>query len=149
MRIWIDTEFNGFQGELISMALVSEDNDIFYESIGCGEPCAWVHENVMPIINKDPIPKTEFWTKLEQYLNQWDSIHIIADWPEDIAHFCQALIFGPGYAIPTPSKMTFEVNRGIDAESELPHNALADAIAIRDMHLQLEAELFDQWDGCS
>lgn len=45
--------------------------------------------------------------------------------------------------------MTFEVNRDIDAESELPHNALADAIAIRDMHLKLEEELFNEWDGCS
>jgi len=149
MRIWIDTKFNGFQGELISMALVSEDNQVFYESLGCGEPCAWVHENVMPIINKDPIPKSLFWYKLEEYLCQWDDVHIIADWPEDIAHLCQALIFGPVYAIPIPNKMTFEVNREIDAESELPHNALADAIAIRDMHLQLEAGLFDQWDGCS
>ena len=45
--------------------------------------------------------------------------------------------------------MAFEVNREIDAESELPHNALADAIAIRDMHLQLELELLDKRDGCS
>lgn len=144
MRIWIDTEFNGFGGELISMALVAEDGSIFYESLGCGEPCAWVHENVMPIINKDPIPKTVFWIELDHYLNQWDDIHVIADWSEDIAHFCQALIFGPGLAINTPAKMTFEVNREINGESELPHNALADAFANRNHQLKMEEEVFDE-----
>lgn len=138
MRLWIDTEFNGFQGELISMALVAEDSNYFYESIGCGEPCAWVLENVMPIIGKDPIPLAHFYSKLEYFLNQWEEIHVIADWPEDIAHFCQALIFGPGYAIPTPDKMTFEVRRDIDCESELPHNAFYDAIAIKQQHLEIE-----------
>lgn len=122
------------------MALVAENASMFYESLGCAEPCAWVHENVMPIINKEPIPKTIFWMTLEEYLNQWDEIHIIADWPEDIAHFCQALIFAPGLAIVTPDKMTFEVRRDINAESSLPHNALADAVGIRDYQLKMEEE---------
>ena len=68
---------------------------------------------------------------LRLWLAQFDAVHIVADWPEDIAHFCKALITGPGYRLDTPP-LTMEVLR-IDAGSELPHNALADARGIRDM----------------
>lgn len=129
MRIWIDTEFNGFGGDLISMALVSESGSIFYESLGCDVPVEWVAKNVMPCIAKQPISLNEFWEKLGNYLNQWDELHIIADWPEDIAHFCRALITGPGTAIPYTGSLTFEIDDSLVAESAIPHNALADAVA--------------------
>ena len=128
MNLYIDCEWNEFGGELISMALVAENGSEFYEVLPCKEPGEWVAKNVMPILNKPPITADEFVFKLRTFLAEFESINIIADWPEDVARFCMALIVGPGLRIDTPS-LTFEILR-IDAESELPHNALYDARAL-------------------
>lgn len=130
MNIYIDCEFNEFRGELISMALVDEAGREFYEVLPCKKPGSWVAEHVMPILGKPPIPMGLFQKVLAGWLSAYDSIHVIADWPEDISHFCESLIVGPGMRINTPP-LTMEVRRDLDAVSELPHNALADARAIR------------------
>jgi hypothetical protein len=130
MNIYVDCEFNEFQGALISMALVAQDGREFYEALPCDNPGPWVAEHVMPIINRHPIPENWFKHRLGQYLVQFERVHIIADWPEDIAHFCQALITGPGMRLNTPP-LTMEVRRDLDAVSLIPHNALEDARAIR------------------
>jgi hypothetical protein len=129
MRIWIDCEFNEFQGDLISLALVDEDGREWYEVLPCENPGPWVAKHVLPILGKPAIDRRYFQSLLQEFLCRYPSVHIIADWPEDIAHFCQALITGPGMRLNTPP-LTMEVVR-IDAESELPHNALADAHGIR------------------
>lgn len=129
MRLFLDCEFNGFQGELISMALVSEDGREWYEVLHCGNPIPWVAENVIPILGKTPVPQSDFTKGLFRFLCQFDSIHVVADWPEDISHFCKALITDPGKRIGTPP-LTMEVVR-VDSTSDLPHNALADARGIR------------------
>lgn len=129
VRVWIDCEFNEFKGDLISMALVAEDGREWYESLGCENPGPWVAQHVMPIIGKASMNLVAFQYSLRLWLAQFDSIHVIADWPEDIKHFCEALITGPGNRLDTPP-LTMEVVR-IDATSELPHNALADARGIR------------------
>lgn len=138
MRVWIDTEFNEFQGELISMALVAEDGSEFYEVLGCKSPGAWVKANVLPILGRAPILMSQLQMRLLLFLSPFSHIHLIADWPEDIAHFCQSLIVGPGARINTPH-LTMEIRRDLDAVSDLPHNALADARAIRAAHLAMEA----------
>ena len=63
------------------------------------------------------------------FLGGFDDIHIIADWPEDIAHFCAALIVGPGERINTPLLMMSVVR--IEGVSKIPHNALEDAKGLR------------------
>ena len=132
MNIYIDTEFNEFQGELISMALVAESGPEFYEVLPCENPGPWVAENVMPILGQEPVVKQVFQLRLQHWLAQFPKVHLIADWPEDIQHFCQALITGPGMRINTPP-LTMEIRRDLDAVSALPHNALADARAIKDL----------------
>lgn len=130
MNIFIDVEFNEFGGELISMALVAGD-DIFYEVLYCAEPKSWVKEHVMPVLEKKPITKELFQTRLAAYLNDFQTIHIIADWPDDIKYFCDTLITSPGERLNTPP-LTMEIRRDIDSsKSTTPHNALADAIAIQ------------------
>lgn len=131
MRLFLDCEFNEYRGELISMALVSEDGREWYEVVPCEKPGDWVAQNVMPILGKSALSCMSALTaSLCRFLSQFDSVHIVADWPEDIAHFCTVLITGPGTRIDTPP-LTMEVLR-IDAASEQPHNALADARGIRD-----------------
>lgn len=124
--MWIDCEFNSFEGELISLALVAEDGSEFYSSLGCDEPHPWVAEHVMPIIGIEPEPKGQMQARLQMWLCRHRDVHIIADWPDDIRHLCETLIVGPGLAINTP-RMTFELDRSLDGESAIPHNALEDA----------------------
>jgi len=144
-NFYIDTEFNGFCGRLISMAIVSEDlTSEFYEvlpadtysssypSFGC-DP--WVMQNVIPHLNKEPISVREFQSKLEVFLNENvenNKIRIIADWPEDLTHFCKMLIVSPGRRLSVPNfELVFDSS--ITYNSELPHNALEDARAIAKM----------------
>jgi hypothetical protein len=130
MNLYIDCEFNEFHGELISMALVSQDGREFYGVLPCDNPGPWVAEHVMPILGKEPTSLAWFQHDLMAFLFPFESIHVIADWPEDIAHFCQALITGPGMRLGTPP-LTMEIRRDLDAVSLIPHNALEDARAIR------------------
>jgi hypothetical protein len=132
MRLFLDTEFNEFQGPLISMALFPEVRSVtpFYESLGCKNPGPWVAVHVMPIIGKEPIPLELFQRMLAGFLNQWGEVTIIADWHEDIAHFCNVLTTGPGVRLQTPD-LRFEIRRNLDTVPPLiPHNALSDAEAM-------------------
>ena len=138
MRIFIDGEWNSYGGELISLALVAEDGRSFYEVLGCDNPDQWVAENVMPKLGKPWIVFESLQEQLEIFLRQFefDSVHIIADWPEDIMWFCKVLITGPGTRLDTPP-LTMQVLR-VDTVSKNPHNALADAMALRDWYISVD-----------
>lgn len=143
MKLYIDTEFNEFKGELISMALVAENGDEFYEVLHCENPGSWVAQHVMPFLQKEPIDISLFQDKLYRFINQYDSIHIVADWPEDIKHFCDALITGPGNCLNYPP-LTMESRRDLSsANSQVPHNALYDARAIAEQDLILSMPKFE------
>lgn len=146
MKLWIDCEFNEFGGDLISMALVAEDGQEFYEVLNLETDekyGSWVYFNVVPYLNKDPITKEAFQRKLWQFLNQWEEVHIIADWPDDIKYFCMSLITGPGMALNTPVKMTMQIDRELNTSaSAILHNALEDARAIKQSWNQREKEMY-------
>ena len=127
---YLDCEFNGYKGDLISLALVIDDDNYFYEVLGCPNPVSWVAENVMPILNKEPIAPHDFKQKLEAFITKYKDLVVVADWPDDIKYLCDALIVAPGVCVNTPIKLSFVLKR-VDAPSELPHNALADAKGIK------------------
>ncbi len=141
MNLYIDCEWTKWDGKLISMALVPEYSQyrIFYEAIEFDvDDCdPWVVQNVLPVMDIDPVPLNTFHYRLSEYLRMFDNIHVIGDWPEDIAWFCRALITGPGMRMDTPS-VTMQIIR-VDTVSEKPHNAMYDAIAIRN-HFVLESD---------
>lgn len=128
-NVVIDCEFDG--DRLLSMALVPEQGEPFYEVLPYDNvQDEWVQANVVPILNRPAITRAEFTAKLEKWLHGVGSFHLVADWPADIVHFCQSLITGPGIRIHTPN-FTMGIRRDLDdAVSELPHNALADALGI-------------------
>lgn len=130
MNIYIDTEFNDFGGELISLAMVDENGREFYAVLNCERPTPWVAENVIPVLGQRFASLRMLQTRMEAWLAEYPSVHIVADWPEDIAHFCRALITGPGMRMDTPP-LTLEVRRDLSSDaSAIPHNALEDARAI-------------------
>jgi hypothetical protein len=136
-RVFIDTEFNGFNGELLSMALVPEDESktIFYHEIEFkGQLDPWVRDNVVPHMNGKPITYREFQNQLAMWLYYVGECTLVADWPDDIRYFCQALITGPGMCINILNKINFVLDTSISYNSQVPHNALYDAIAIREFY---------------
>ena len=54
MRYFIDVEFNGFGGPLISLALAAEDPGTApsYEALPCDAPEPWVVSHVLPVANE-------------------------------------------------------------------------------------------------
>jgi len=133
MNLFIDNEFNGMGGALISMALVSEDGAReFYEVVELHEPViGWVKDNVMPIRNQTPIPFAVFQERLKRFLQQFPAVNIIADYPDDIKYFMEAVITGPGEWFET-QPLTTEVQDNLSAKkSKILHNALEDARALR------------------
>jgi hypothetical protein len=91
VRLFIDTEFNGFDGELMSMALVPQWPELspFYEELIIKEQYdPWVKENVVPLMDGTPVYYTEFQKRLTDYLSLYDpaEIIIVADWPDDVKY---------------------------------------------------------------
>jgi len=143
MRYFLDAEFNGFGGPLISLALVPEDRDAvpFYAALPCAEPDSWVAERVLPVLHTQPIPRPEMIAKLEAYLRDDPEPVVTADWPEDIAHLALLMVTGAGWRMPSPT-FRFEL---LDLPlfdsatlSAVPHNACHDARALRDYVLAEE-----------
>lgn len=134
MKLFLDCEFTSFKGELISIGLVTDDGQEFYEVIDYINPCQWVEQNVVPVLLKIPRPRIHVQKLLQDFLMQFETIEIIADWPEDISFFCNLLITGAGLRINTPP-LTIQVIREINSDkSRMPHNALADARAIKESY---------------
>ena len=131
MKLWLDTEFNGWEGDLISMGITSEDGKEFYEVLEFNNPVPWVKENVVPLLLKDSISKGLFSKRLERYLSQWSSVEVIADWPRDLELFYSSLLLRNGWMISIPKQMTTSLVRGLDVQSLLPHNAIEDARALK------------------
>lgn len=134
MRFFLDTEFNGYRGQLISLALVGDDGSEFYEVLRCRKPVdPWVAQHVIPILGKFPVADEAMLSRsLQAFLGRFDRVHIVVDWPDDIKYFCEVLVVGPGKCISTPP-LTFEIRHDLPSTaetSELPHNALADARAL-------------------
>ena len=147
MRLFLDTEFNGFQGKLISMALVPEDKTKpeFYRELQMTDQLEpWVRDNVVPHLILPPVSYGEFQNALANYLWNIGECTIIADWPDDIRYFCESLITGPGQMINLMNNVKFELDFGIQYESLVPHNALHDARAIRDFYMKREERLKEE-----
>lgn len=137
MNIWLDSEFNGWGGELISLALVSENGKEFYEVIPCASPNPWVRDNVIPYLKKEPIDKTALQGKLSDYLNSFEMLKIMASWPDDFRLLMQMLIIGDGKRIKTPELQMVLLNptrKGAEIMSKSTHNALEDARLLKIAH---------------
>jgi hypothetical protein len=149
MRYFLDTEFNGFGGCLISLGLVPEEGDQDYYVVipMIEEATPWVARHVLPYL--ESVPRT-LYNRLDPlaaahdiaaYLSTDPEPEIVADWPEDIALFARLLVIGEG-EIADVSNIRFHFLRtpgfSTAANSRVPHNALHDARALRDFVLSTE-----------
>ncbi len=144
MRYFLDCEYGGFGGELISLALVPEDGgeEFYAVLVQSGQPNAWVAQNVIPYLHHvpeglkgPPLEREQAAILLAAWLAGLREVELVADWPEDIALFCRLLTVGPGRIVPVPP-LTFRLvslpGFSTAANSAVPHNALHDARSLRD-----------------
>ena len=144
MRYFLDTEYNGFGGALLSLALVPEDDsEEFYVTLECDAPIdPWVERHVIPFLDMVPeglvsprMPRRAAAQALAGWLAHDEAPDIVADWPEDLAQLSMLLVTGPGRMVAVPGlTLRFVPLHGFStaANSAVPHNALHDARALRD-----------------
>lgn len=149
LRYFLDTEFNGWGGALLSLALVPDDGEELYLTLDWDVPLEpWVERYVLPYL--DTVPESQVSPRMSRvdaartlahYLAGDPEPLIVADWPEDIALINALLLTGPGTMVEVPPlKFEFLPLSGFStaANSAVPHNALHDARALRDHVLGLE-----------
>jgi hypothetical protein len=130
-KIYIDCEFNGWMGELVSFAMVADDGGEFYSVLPA--PHAWDEwclEHVLPVLGKPSVASyADFRLAFLEFLRGYRNPDIIADWPADLYYFNKVLL-GKGHEesvlIPCRQQLI-----ACDYKSAVPHNALEDARAIR------------------
>lgn len=134
MTLFLDTEFNGFDGgELISIALVSDRpgrNSEFYAVTSIPDhPTDFVRTNVIPRLAAKPEPRDAVVARLLLYLGEHLGEPILFDWPYDGIHLLSLLVVpcGRWHAIP----LNLQLVTGATFKSRKPHNALSDARAFR------------------
>ena len=149
MRYFLDTEYNGWGGALLSLALVPEDGDELYLTLDWeGTLEEWVERHVVPYLDSVPemlvsprLSRADAARAISHYLAGDSDPLIVADWPEDIALFSALLVTGPGVMVEVPHvrfEMIALTGFSTAANSTVPHNALHDARALRDHILSLE-----------
>lgn len=135
MNLYIDTEFTSFRGELISLAIIDENDNYFYEVLKWdGRKChPWVLENVIPYLDREPIEIDEFQKRLFLFLRNYNNCNFYADWPEDIGFLLMYMCKPEGVRV--SGEFNFHLIKSGNIESKVPHNALWDAIALKDWHV--------------
>ena len=150
MRYFIDCEYNGFGGTLLSLALVPEDGgEELYLRLASDDPIEpWVERNVVPFLDQVPealklpaMGRAQAAEAIAMYLGHDSEPEIFADWPTDIELLCGLLSFAPGRMVAIPAMRFRLVRLGGFSPAEnsaVPHNALHDARALREHVLGLE-----------
>ncbi len=144
-KIFLDCEFNGFGGPLISLALAPRDRAIqpLYVVVEHGPVGDWAKQNIIPVLGDVPHVSREFAARqVAQYLRHWftDPV-IVADWPEDFINLLGLFLIRPGIMVAVPDfTMEYCSLAGFTTaqHSKVPHNALEDAISLRDYYETLE-----------
>lgn len=141
---YIDCEFDGHNGPLLSIAMVREDGWSVHISTDAIAEDPWVIENVLPIMGCHEadndwrkVKLDEVGTVLRGFIGDCQNPVIIADSPVDIGRFCRAISTGEdgGWASAAYPGMTFIV-RNVDCypttlDGAVQHNAWWDAMALR------------------
>lgn len=136
--LFLDTEFNGHGGELISIALASTEGDEFYEVVkvpSMRRMHPWVQANVIPKLDKEAIGGEAVRACLRHFLRQRPGEPIFADWPVDFIHMLSL------FANPNDPEQSFcpELTMYLLHNADYPHvknhNALYDAKSLRDTYM--------------
>ena len=158
--IYLDTEFNSFGGELISLGMCSTDglahcyieravNIIPMDTNGF-RPRAqmatsgklvhpWVDEHVIPHLSQFVGGRAYSREQGDHLIWKWLSTRqdqtIVADWPADFEHLMSCIYEDNGMRPQLELKMhLLPAGLGLSDGSTIPHNALEDARALMEAH---------------
>lgn len=129
-RAFIDFEFNGKNGQLLSAAIVTEAGLEWYEVVEFDplQMVPWVVENVLPVFEKAPIPRLAFQASFEEFIRQFGYIEFLYNAHADKRYLDSLLA-----VMDNPPLHRCIRDGFLSAKQSLtPHNALADARAIVD-----------------
>ena len=134
--LFLDTEFNGFGGQLISIGLVSDQSR---DELYCVRDLPtvvhpWVKEHVVPFLLQSPMNDYLIKDRIFNYLNKHRGEVIVADWPEDIMHLL-SLLCEPNGVQYDVGDLKIQLIKYSDPKPLIPHNAVSDARALRDWYV--------------
>lgn len=159
MRYFLDTEFDGKGGPLISLALIREDGASLYCVTEHEPQDPWVRENVAPVVLSAPAtailcPFNSLGALIADFIRSDPGPEIVADWPDDIQYLCRELTAkslywtDPEGELQGISPLRFWVGNVDAYPTTLPgavqHNAWWDAMALRHFVQSREAEAHGQ-----
>ena len=145
MKYFVDCEFDGHNGPLLSMALVREDGRSIHIKTDQTADDPWVRANVVPLLDSHRaqasqwVPLNEVGPSVRSFLGDDRHPVIVADSPVDIGRFCNALSTGAdgGWSSANFPQISCEVHNvdcwPNDLEGGVQHNAWWDAMALREM----------------
>lgn len=145
MNLYLDTEFDGHGGKLLSMALVGDDESRWYAVFDDRPEHPWVKEHVKPhLFALTPTIDGDMETlrlSLSMYLMHRPNSTIWADWPADFEYLMQ-LMRGSSFeeSFVTPCTMRLINTPDGEPKPKTPHNALSDALALCDWHQRTSDE---------
>ena len=144
MKYYIDTEFDGHKGCLLSIALVGDEGDSVHIQVDIEPMDLWVRHNVFPLMDthqaskSDKVYLNEVGRVVREFIGEDDCPTIIAGSPVDIGRFCQAISTGKDgqWVSADYPTMLFEVHNVDCYPTQLAgavqHNAWWDAMALRE-----------------
>lgn len=136
-ELYLDTEFNGHGGKLLSLAIASTSGKHFYARLP--DPPQWhewVQENVVPHFDIKPDDLLSVRMRLREYLLRREPVTIYADWPADFMYLTD-LMCGAAFQDSWMCNCQMVLLRDTDPQPERPHNALSDAVALMEWHQRL------------
>ena len=143
MRYFLDCEFDGHNGPLLSVGIVREDGDGIHIRADVEPMDLWVRQNVAPLMDTHRAPKSatvhhdDVGGVILAYLGDDREPVFVADSVVDIGRLCRALSTSPdgGWQSVDLPLMAFEVHDVAAYPTDLPgavqHNAWWDAMALR------------------
>jgi hypothetical protein len=139
---FIDCEFDGHGGELLSIGVVRDDGGSIHIRTDIEAKDAWVRANVVPVMDSHSAPMSQ-WVPLNEvgpsilhFMGDDPRPVVVADSPVDIGRFCKAISTGATGEWQSVyfEKMTFIVESVDCYPTDLPgavqHNAWWDAMAL-------------------
>jgi len=135
MALYLDTEFNGFGGKLMSIGLVSNHSGReFYGVLPLSDKIhPWVQEHVVPYLLVESEPWVELRYRLYHFLKIHEHETIYADWPADIEHLMSLLYEDNGMSFNL--QLDIRLIQSGKLKPDVPHNALSDAKALMLWHI--------------
>lgn len=144
MKYYIDCEFDGHNGDLLSLAIIREDGYDIYIKVNNVASDNWVLNNVVKLLDSHQcsrvvtVDNNEVGGVIKAFLSSDQCPVIVSDSPVDIYRFCKALSTGLDgeWSSTEIPRMQFNVIN-IDCyptniEDAVQHNAWWDTLVLKD-----------------